>query len=657
MSTKTTPKPGQRPIGAASQSVSAVDRAKQLNLPPKPTSAAGSTGATVSATATPSQKKSATELRAKLAIASPPPSTPPQSVPQRHQAARQDDDLDGSILTLKARDILPYDKNPRGSMNPKYHQIKASIKAEGRLNGTLTVTRRPGSSQYMLFGGGNTRLQIVNELFDETGSPNFEYLTLTYRRWTAESSVIAAHLIENEARGDTTFWEKAKGLKTLKDELERETNRPMSTAALVSEAKALGMEIESTMVKLYLFALDRLVTIGQWLTKTDTELLRKRITVLTGLAGRLDVKQVDIDAVIERCLSMSGEQLRAEESLRANTEDAKPVELDATELCNAIDSASAALLGISVSEMRQMLALLEIDPKAGPDALRQAANTSGGNVDRTAAPMVTDPRSSGGDSVPANQAHAGSTGAAAGPNAPAQGGGSKPSVKARAEAPAPGQPHFQMPLNPQAMLAPVTPAPVLEAAAPGGDDPGDLVEGNEPTDPSHPLHISQAPKAVQAILMQIAELAGLGDVIYVVDEMPLGFFVELPAKGIEFFDGTQPATNVRLRKAAWHVLAALSGQYDQELVKRLPETTLWRTLLEDRMADGHPFTAHFQLSVAGAFQNGSWHMPVTDFHECMWHPTLGHLYCNLLVWAHRWRQYQPARFPERFAPAHPQQNQ
>lgn len=140
MSTKTTPKPGQRPIGAASQSVSAVDRAKQLNLPPKPTSAAGSTGATVSATATPSQKKSATELRAKLAIASPPPSTPPQSAPQRHQATRQDDDLDGSILTLKARDILPYDKNPRGSMNPKYHQIKASIKAEGRLNGTLAWT-------------------------------------------------------------------------------------------------------------------------------------------------------------------------------------------------------------------------------------------------------------------------------------------------------------------------------------------------------------------------------------------------------------------------------------------------------------------------------------------------------------------------------------
>lgn len=594
----------------------------------------------MSATATPSQKKSAIELRAKLAIATPPHTSPAQSTPARHQATRQDDDLDGSILTLKTRDILPYDKNPRTSMNPKYHQIKASIKAEGRLNGTLTVTRRPGASQYMLYGGGNTRLQIVNELFEETGHPNFEYLTLTYRRWSTESSVIAAHLIENEARGDTTFWEKAQGLKTLKGEMERESGRPMSTAALVSEAKSLGMDIESTMAKLYLFALDRLSLIGQWLTKTDTELLRKRITALSSLTGRMEIKPGDCDELVDRCLVMTGEQLRAEESLRESAEDAKAVELDATELCNTLDTAAAAMLGVSVPEMRQMLALLEIDPKAAPDALRQTASTSSA-IAPTAARQQ---QSLGGSAAVTPSAQRPLTDA--------------PRTKPKAETPAPGQPHFQMPLNPQAMLAPVTPAPVLDAAvSTDGDDPGELVDGDEPTDPNHPLHISQAPKAVQTILTQIAELAGLGDVIYVVDDMPLGFFVELPIKGIEFFDGTQPVTNVRLRKAAWHVLAALSGQYDQMLVKRLPDTTLWRCLLEDRMPDGHPFTAHFQLSVAGAFQNGSWHLPVTDFHECMWHPTLGHLYCNLLIWAHRWRQYQPARFPERFTPTHPQQDQ
>jgi len=38
---------------------------------------------------------------------------------------------DGALLTLEITQILPYDRNPRKSKNPKYDEIKASILVRG----------------------------------------------------------------------------------------------------------------------------------------------------------------------------------------------------------------------------------------------------------------------------------------------------------------------------------------------------------------------------------------------------------------------------------------------------------------------------------------------------------------------------------------------
>jgi ParB family protein of integrating conjugative element (PFGI_1 class) len=635
---------------------SAVERAKQLNINPKQP---GVDKVGAHPVSTPPAKKSATELRARLALAGPMAAPPSSNSLPRQQDVGVGEDLDGSVLTLRAKDVLPYDKNPRTSINPKYHQIKSSIKAEGRLNGTLVVTRRPGTSRYMLYGGGNTRLAIVNELFDETGDPNFEYLTLTFRRWKAESSVIAAHLIENEARGDTSFWEKAKGLQTLKEELEREAGRPMATSALVSAAKDLGMDVESTMVRLYLFALDRLEPVGIWLSKSDTDLLRKRITSLSALASRLGSFQVDIDQMLNRCLMLTGEHLKAMAAMHQNTDELQSVALDVTELCNSMDSAIASALGHTSPELRQMLSLLDIDPKATPEGLKSAAQGQ-----TSALPMGRAPKAPARAPAPSDE----SLPSAAPPTAQVpqsaldagHAGGSMTASSTHASGQVPrNPPSQQMSLQP-AMLAPVVPAPVVQGTAQALTDdeegaPGGLVDSDEPTDPNHPLHISQSPMAVRSILTQIAELTNISDLIYECQDMPLGYFMELPSKGIEMFDGKVPATNMRLRKATWHVLASLSGQFDERHAIKLPENTLWRQLVSDRMPDGHPFSTHFQLMVAGAYQSG-WHMPVIDFHEFMWHQTLGHLYCNLLIWAHRWRQHEPARFHQHLLPIHPQKD-
>ena len=84
------------------------------------------------------------------------------------------------LLTLAQ--IRPYDRNPRRERNPRYDEIKDSIRAQGGLNNPLTVTRRPGAEHYMVESGGNTRLGILNELHKETGDETFFCLAPTPSR-------------------------------------------------------------------------------------------------------------------------------------------------------------------------------------------------------------------------------------------------------------------------------------------------------------------------------------------------------------------------------------------------------------------------------------------------------------------------------------------
>ena len=68
-------------------------------------------------------------------------------------------------ISLTLDQLRSYDRNPRTQANPKYDDIKASIKASG-LKQQLTVTQRPGDDKFMISDGGNTRLSILNELYN-----------------------------------------------------------------------------------------------------------------------------------------------------------------------------------------------------------------------------------------------------------------------------------------------------------------------------------------------------------------------------------------------------------------------------------------------------------------------------------------------------------
>lgn len=154
--------------------------------------------------------------------------------------------VDPSTITpmvLSLDRIKPYDRNPRRERNPRYAEIKESIRAQGGLNNPLTITRRPGDDLYMVESGGNTRLQVLTELYQETQDERFFRIHCLFRPWVGESHVLSAHLIENELRGEMVFIDKALALQDLKSLLGQETGKPLSRNAFLRRLTQKGYAV------------------------------------------------------------------------------------------------------------------------------------------------------------------------------------------------------------------------------------------------------------------------------------------------------------------------------------------------------------------------------------------------------------------------------
>ena len=128
---------------------------------------------------------------------------------------------EGSILWLETSRIKPYERNPRHVRNPEYDRIKDSIRDQG-LDQPLVITQRPGSEDYIVHSGGNTRLLILKTLYEETGDERFARIPCVFRPWSRESDVLLAHLRENDLRGSLTFIDKARAVLEARQLLEQE---------------------------------------------------------------------------------------------------------------------------------------------------------------------------------------------------------------------------------------------------------------------------------------------------------------------------------------------------------------------------------------------------------------------------------------------------
>ncbi len=151
-----------------------------------------------------------------------------------------------------------YDRNPRRERNAAYEDIRDSIRSRG-VDHPLTITRRPDALNYMIEAGGNTRLMILKELWQETGDEQFHRIHCLFRPWVSEINVLAAHLIENETRGDLVFIDKALGVCDLRRQMEQESGEELSLRRFSESLGALGYRASKSLLSMMDYAVDVLL--------------------------------------------------------------------------------------------------------------------------------------------------------------------------------------------------------------------------------------------------------------------------------------------------------------------------------------------------------------------------------------------------------------
>ncbi len=154
-------------------------------------------------------------------------------------------------------DIDFYAHNPRNAVNPKYDEIKESIREIG-LENPLTVTKRPGESGYTLYNGGNTRLKALKELYQETGDDKFFYLDCRFMPWSSDYEIMIKHMIENETRGNMLLIDKANAVLKIKKLHEKDIGQKLGLRPLSELLSEKGWKVSFVNVGIFLFAAESL---------------------------------------------------------------------------------------------------------------------------------------------------------------------------------------------------------------------------------------------------------------------------------------------------------------------------------------------------------------------------------------------------------------
>jgi len=120
------------------------------------------------------------------------------------------------------------------------------------------VTQRPGEADYIAHAGGNTRLRILKELFEETGDRRFATVPCVIRPWTREADVLLAHLKENDLRGELTFFDKALAVADAKRFLEEAAGESFTQAQLAEALRQCGYGLSQGLISQMAYAVERL---------------------------------------------------------------------------------------------------------------------------------------------------------------------------------------------------------------------------------------------------------------------------------------------------------------------------------------------------------------------------------------------------------------
>ncbi|HAF5680376.1 TPA: hypothetical protein G8N93_005033 [Salmonella enterica] len=151
------------------------------------------------------------------------------------------------ILTLD--EVAPNPDNPRTTRNPKYDEIKDSIRTRG-LDTVPKVTRNPDipGAPYIFSDGGNTRYSVLRELYAETGDERFYRFHVLFKPWPGRLKCLVGHLAENDVRGDLTFIDKALGIRKARAIHEETLGRTVTLRELSELLRLEGYPIDNSTI-------------------------------------------------------------------------------------------------------------------------------------------------------------------------------------------------------------------------------------------------------------------------------------------------------------------------------------------------------------------------------------------------------------------------
>jgi ParB family protein of integrating conjugative element (PFGI_1 class) len=289
---------------------------------------------------------------------------------------KRGDDIDGARILVPVMQVQTYDRNPRRTINPKFDEIKESIRAVGLLT-PFNITRRPGEAHFIVCGGGNTRLVILQQLFQE-GYAQFERVELTFKAWRGDADAIAGHIGENDQRGEMCFWDRAVGVMDIKVALESASGNSLSLRQFEAELKRLGLTVALANISLMKFALQWLAPLGQRLTGLDVKRIQPRLNLLKRLAGLWEMDETSFhEAIVNPALHEHVLNLAPNSGAESE------------QLMRRWEASLAERIGVDKPKFAKMLAALDKTPSAQRsdlESLDAAANPSVGHT--TTAPTI-----------------------------------------------------------------------------------------------------------------------------------------------------------------------------------------------------------------------------------------------------------------------------
>lgn len=182
----------------------------------------------------------------------------------------------------------PNPDNPRKSKNPRYEDIKESIRARG-LDTVPKVTRDPeGGEKYIVSDGGNTRHQVLTELWQETGDEKFYRTHVLVKPWPGRLQCLIGHLVEGDVKGEISFIEKAIGVHNARVIHEQQLGKSVSLRDLSEMLTQSGLPVHySTISRME----DALKFLNPWMPELlASGLGRPQINLL--LALRQDAQRI-----------------------------------------------------------------------------------------------------------------------------------------------------------------------------------------------------------------------------------------------------------------------------------------------------------------------------------------------------------------------------